>query len=326
MLEEVKARAFAYLILGLNVPGCFVYDDSLVSGGRETGGRGNTGGASGGNSNASGGRTSDGGTAPDGGAGGETGGAGGEEPGSGGTPATGGMTTDGGSGGGPSGGAGGTPSGGADSGTGGAGGFPPGASVLVDDLESGPTYFNDPFAGGWTRYGQTDTAWTATNIAGMIVAEGGSNHALLVKATFPMDDWGIDVVITLRANDAFDVSPFAGFSFRAKANVVGDAALRMALEDAASHRGSSLCNATGTVGANCDKHAESLATKTLTNAWVKYDIPLSSFGTGCGPGCTARTVTLDRTKVYSIHFKMDPVLPQNSVDFLIDDIFFYTAP
>lgn len=245
----------------------------------------------------------------------------------GGDPADGGSSADGGSNDGTGGDEpsdGGASSGGAASGGASSGGAPTGPA-LVENMESGSTYSHSPFNGSWKRYAQADVVWGATNVSGMFVLREDSetDHVLEVVATFPEDDWGVDIAVSLKGTKSIDLSGFKSLRFEATrgSDLAGDV-LRVALEDEASHRGSTLCSADGLTGTNCDRHVEALYTPSLSDGeWATFEFDLDSDTfDDCGPGCS-RTTPLDLTKVYAIHFKMDPDEGVD-VDFSIDNIYF----
>lgn len=289
--------------------------DGGSSGGSDTGGEANDG--DGGRSG--GGAPAGGGNGPDGGTGGENMGG---DPGGGGT---GGDETGGTSGGG-------APGGGGSGGTGGTGGSTggvPSVTDLVDDLSSETlVYSNAPFFGTWTRYAQdTGVVWVPTSIDGMVADDDG-NFALHVNATFTVDDWGVDVVLPLQESGGtytfYDITEYSGVRFRAKRSDTGSTALKVSLEDEASHRGSTLCvggtgGSGGYDGADCDNHAVAPSVG-LTTTWKEFYVPLTSFTTGVSG---ARDEPLDATHVYAIHFQMNPS-GTTPVDFWIDDIYLVT--
>lgn len=292
-------RYLAVALIPALTPSCFVYSDDLLGGegGDGSGGSGN--GSNGGSGNSNG----DGGTGNTG----NTGGTGGNPDGGG------------------SGGDGGTGSGGGDGGTGGGP-----AITLVDDLSSGlPSYFNPPFNGSWKREGQTMTTSPAcsaavwTNAIGDMIQddpEEADNPAFHVQAT-SLDCWGVDIYLTLKDSgspEAIDVSGYTGFRFRAfRANAEGT--LKVALEDTASNYTAGDCGG-GSPSADCNKHAVSASPTTLTDAWRTIEVPLSSFGTASASG--NRSVPLNSSEVYAIHFTLDPA--GTEADFWIDDVEFYT--
>jgi hypothetical protein len=187
---------------------------------------------------------------------------------------------------------------------------------LVTDM-SKRTFSNSPFFGTFYRYQQAGTTWAASNETDMLTPreDDEDDLALHVAATFDDDDWGIDIAITLKSGQPFDLSPYKSIIFELKG--VPTAVVRVGLEDYASHHGTDLCDEDG-VGADCDKHVESLATFEPGSEWETIEIAFSSFE-GCGLGCE-RTEDLDMTRVYAIHFKMDPPEGED-VDFFLDNIY-----
>jgi len=187
---------------------------------------------------------------------------------------------------------------------------------LVTDM-SKRTFSNSPFFGKFDRYQQAGTTWAASNETDMLTPreDDEDDLALHVAATFDDDDWGIDIAITLKSGQPFDLTPYKKLSFELKG--VPTAEVRVGLEDYASHRDTDLCDNDG-VGADCDKHVESLATFEPGSKWETIEIAFSSFE-GCGLGCE-RTEDLDLTRVYAIHFKMDPP-DGEAVDFYLDNIY-----
>lgn len=292
--------------------------DDGPSGGAPTGGNDSGGGADSGGAQSGGGTSGTGGEG-NGGSGGEGGeGAGGDETG--GTGGGDGGTTGGGGTGGGDGGSGGT--------GGGTGGAPPSVLDLVDDLSSGQLIFaSDNFNGEWTRYAQSSgITWDPLDMEDAIVDDDG-NNVLHVKATFTVSDWGVDIVLPLFSGSSYDISDYDGIRFRAMREPgAPSTGLRLAIEDEASHRGSTLCTAGtgGTAGyqePDCDNHAVRPALVPLAESWGEFNLLLSSIAVLQGVS-GAREVEFDPTQVYAIHFQMDPS-GTNPVDFWLDDIYLY---
>lgn len=294
------ARYLAVALAAALTPSCFIYPDSLVEGEAGSGGEGN--GSNGGTGNTDGG---------------------------GGTGNSGNTTGGGGTGGGGTGGDGGSGGSGSTDGGGGTGGGP--SVTLVDDLEEGlPAYFNPPFNGNWKREGQTMTAspvcsaavWTEAAIGDMIQEDpdDADNLAFHVQAT-ALDCWGVDIYLTLKDSgtpEDIDVAAYTGLRFRAR-RINAEGTLKVALEDTASNYTAGNCGG-ASPSVDCNKHAVSAAPTTLTADWRLIEVPLSSFGTASASG--ARSVPLDPTQVYAIHFTLDPT--GTEADFWIDDVEFYT--
>lgn len=313
----VKVSRFLPLAALVWAQACAIYNEGLLDDGDDD------------NVDASGGKTSSGGKASTGGKNssgdGGTSGSGGRSSGG---SASGGRSSSGGapnpSSGGASGGEDGSggdasESGGASSGGAGTGGTPAVGPFLVTDM-SKSTHSNSPFFGKIERYSQGDTVWAESAVSDMLVPResGSSNLALQVAATFTEDDWGVDIAITLKSGQAFDLSSYKTLTFELK-GVDQETSLRIGLEDFASHRGSTLCDTDG-VGDDCDKHVEALSTPVPDSDWetIELDLDAGTFD-GCGLGCE-RENALDLTRVYAIHFKMDP--PEDvGVDFSIDNIY-----
>lgn len=285
-------------------------DDADSSGGKSSGGKpSSSSGGRGGDDDdsSSGGRTSGGASTGSGGGGAtNTGGmpdmggsnSGGATPDSGGAPSAGGM-----------------PAAGGDRGTGGG---PPEGPFLLTDMSthiiSSNTFFGEIF-----RYNQEGTTWAAKTVAEMLEPRDASDEddlALHVAATFDDDDWGIDIALTLKRGEPFDLSPYKKIIFEVKGAIRGTP-LRVALEDYASHRDTDLCSKIGE-GDDCDKHVEALSLIPVSSSWKVQEVDFSLFE-GCGEGCTRKN-PFDITRVYAIHFKMDP--PEGeAVDFFLDNIY-----
>lgn len=306
------------------IEACSVYHDGLLgdsdddadsSGGKSSGGK---------PSSSSGGKGAD----DDGGSGGRASGGASTGSGGGGATNTGGMPDMGGSnsggatpdsGGAPS--AGGMPAAGGDTGTG--GGPLEGPFVLTD--MSTHIISSNPFFGEIYRYNQEGTTWAAKTVAEMLEPRDASDEddlALHVAATFDDDDpnkdddWGIDIALTLKRGDPFDLSPYKKIIFEVKGAIRGTP-LRVALEDYASHRDTDLCSKIGE-GDDCDKHVEALSLIPVSSSWKVQEVDFSLFE-GCGEGCTRKN-PFDITRVYAIHFKMDPP-DGEAVDFYLDNIY-----
>lgn len=319
----MKASRWLWLLALSLAVACNIYDQQLID--SAEGDSAETGGTGSGGDPGDGGEPGDGGTDGSGGSdsGGGGTGSGGDEPSGGSGGDTGGSDSGGGSSG-----SGGSGTGGTEGGGGSTGGTP---SVLdlVDDLSSETLIYNHaPFFGTWTRYAQTTgITWIPAAEDGMVADDGG-NFALHVHATFTVDDWGIDVVLPLQESggtySSYDISEYTGVRFRAR-RADGYSALKVSLEDEASHRGSTLCVAgtggsAGYVGEDCDNHAVAPSVG-LTTSWKEFYVPLTSFSTGVsGP----RDEPLDATKVYAIHFQMNPPAATPLVDFWLDDIYLAT--
>lgn len=202
---------------------------------------------------------------------------------------------------------------------GGTGGTPVVVDVLIEDMQHADSanYFNDPFYGGWDRYGQkssdddciNDAEWASATVAGMFQGRTGGDDddlALHVVAD-QLDCWGIGTYFTLKqlssAASAVDLTTLKGISFWAKA-AGSETSLRIALEDDYSHA--------ETCSSGCDKHAVSVQPIGLTDEWKQFNIALSSF---------IREPALNEEEVFAIHFQMDP--SGETVDFMIDDIYTY---
>lgn len=295
--------------------------DSVDASGGSTGGKPTSSGgktSSGGGSQTAGGQNS-GGAASDGGR--SSGGEGGEKPTGSGGASSGGSTSGGSSSGGAA--SGGTSSGGAASGGAGTGGTPPMGPFLVTDM-SKIAHSNSPFFGKIDRYSQDEIAWAADPISNMLVPRttGSSDLVLHVAATFAKDGWGVDIAVSLKSGQAFNLSSYRTLTFELM-GIDQETPVRIALEDYASHRGSSLCVEVEEEvweGDDCDKHVEALATPIPENAWepITLDLDTNTFD-GCGLGCE-REHPLDLTRIYAIHFKMDP--PEDvDVDFSLDNIY-----
>jgi len=327
----VKSSRWLGLAVIWAASACNLYHDGLIdeatnddSGGSTSGGQGNGGG--------SGGEMSGGGTPGGGGAsGGEAGSGGGESGGSGGGDTGGGGSGGGDSGGGGSdGGSGGGDSGGGGGSGGGSGGAPPSVLDLVDDLSSGQLiYASTKFNGEWTRYSQpSGITWDPADMEDAIIDDDGDN-VLHIKATFTAssNDWGVDIVLPLQSGEEYDLSGYDGIRFRARREVdAPTTGLRLAIEDEASHRGSSLCTmgtgaTSGYMEPDCDNHAVRNSQVPLSESWTTYTILLEDFEGDEGVSGD-RELDFDPTRAYAIHFQMDPdeIEP---VDFYLDDIYLY---
>ena len=195
-------------------------------------------------------------------------------------------------------------------GTGGTGGTT--AEIdLVDDLEQGPVYANFPFAGGWDRYiDATSGTWAAVDVEGMVEEspDGPGNDAFHVKATgFSETSWGLGVYITLNQPstiEPIDISAYSKLILRAR-GVGAVRTLRIAFEDFESR--SAPCP-----GTDCVPHAPAPQRLIPAGAWQELEIPLDTI---------VRTPAFDKTKVYAIHFTMDPP-SAGDVEFWLDDLAF----
>lgn len=287
-----------YLVVALAAaltPSCFIYDPSLLDG--DDSGGGGTGNSDGngatGNTDGGGGT----GNSPNGGGGSGNspngGGGGSGATGGGGTGSTGGTAAD---------------------------------DTLVTDMAGGDyQYANTPFFGKWSRTAQPDAVWTAASEADMVVelSDEAGNYAFEVAASLPTNDWGVDAYLTLQddgTSTPFDISDYTGLRFRAK-TANGERSLRVALEDTVSNYTAGMCAPpTGDDSPDCNKHSNAVPGATLNAdaTWKTFEIPLDTFMQG------SRSVPIDLTEVYSIHFTMDPTAAAATTDFFIDDIYFYT--
>ena len=214
------------------VPGCFVYDKSLL--GIDGDGDGSGGAAPGSGATNSGG---DGNTGNTGGNGSPTGGMGGDNP----------------------------------NGTGGGTPVDPNLFIVTDASEPSYDNSPNPFYGQWDRYNDNSGGSWDKGLSAMFEprADDASNTALHVKGS-GFSDWGVGVFVTLKqgagAAESVDLTAYDGLRFFAKSD---DESKKVSVKfaDVASHQP----NCESATPSSCNNHAGG-APRTLTNAWKEYTI------------------------------------------------------
>jgi hypothetical protein len=185
----------------------------------------------------------------------------------------------------------------------------------VDDFSGkSESYDNSPFFGTWARTGQSDIAWDKTTVTAMIqeIPDDTGNWALHIKATAPNDaspavDWGGDTYATIKGGSSIDLTGYTKIRFRARS--IDDATLtfKVSIEDFASTWAE--CNP------SCPPHAvRTTSLASASSGWKDFELDLSTF--------TRASPAVDLTKVYAIHFSMDPLNSATGIDFWVDDISF----
>lgn len=214
-------------------------------------------------------------------------------------------------------------SGGSSAGSGGSGNAPTGATDLITDLESGPTFSSGGRSGSWYVYNdktaagmQTPTVGTDFKPDAVMPARSGSTFAAHTSGS-GFTVWGAGMGFDVNnpggtAKKVYDASAYSGITFWAKGTA--SKAVRMNIPTKDTSPEGNLCNMTDAGDSVCNDHFGT--TLTLTADWTQQTV---DFANDLAQSHFGPPADFKPSEIYGVQFQVGPGA---TFDFWIDDVAF----